>query len=70
MSIASIASAIRSVYARATGEEHRREASALRADIANSLERSAALREAIDAAARERTSGDNYEPAPVSALHA
>ena len=66
----SIANTIRGVIARVTGKEHRREASALRADRDASLERAAAFRAAIDAAEDARASGDNYDAtAPVS-LHA
>lgn len=66
----SIAITIRGAIDRVTGAEHRREASALRADRDASLERAAILRAGIDAAEYARTSGDNYEPAPVSAFHA
>lgn len=65
-----IASIYRSVRDRVTGAAHRREASALRDERDASLERSAALRAAIDAAEDARTSGDNFDAtAPVS-LHA
>lgn len=66
----SIASTIRGVIDRVTGKEHRREASALRADRDASLERAAILRARADDAIDVRESGDNYDAtAPVS-LHA